>query len=185
MLNFFSTAYYNKGILMNIRLISQLGLLVCASTVFSLEAMYFAPLSAIEKMLVQREIQRRGVEAVRQEIYNAGDPEKISKWRHYVVRVPTVLRIDMIFKKEDIQADSLAKNIFEEIQKIESASGYIPKSIITEDQYAVTVISPTNFIGSNTRYYWLEENSARIPAVRVKAKLTNKSELKDIVDAHN
>src|SRR5436189_5210241 len=104
---------------MNVRLLRQLSFLGLVVTTASLEAMHFPSLSAIERMLVARAIQQRGIDAVRQDIDSAEDPKKII----YVIfgerfsnfKTPTVLSIDLVLKKEDVAVDPLAKAVFEKI----------------------------------------------------------------------
>ena len=166
---------------MNFRFVHCLGVLVFAVTT-SLEAMHFPSLSSIEKMLVARAIQQRGIDAVRQEIENAEDPEPITGERRFGFRIPVVLNIEAIFKKEDIESDLLTKEMFEEIQKRETRFGYITE--VTE-KTADCFVVPTNFVGRDIRYYWLEENGTRLPAVKIEACFTNKPELKQIVDNYS
>ena len=171
---------------MNIRVVKHLGLLTGMLTVVSLEAMQH-PLSTIEKMLVTTAIRQRGLAAVRSEIDSAKDPEDIQSGRRFGVRFFTALNIEMTFKKEDNEKDPLTKAIFDKIQEIETESDYRPESIRTETGDGIFVTPATNFLtkGSvDTRYYWLEDNGARLPAVKVHAKLTNKDALQEFVKTY-
>ena len=171
---------------MNITVVSRLILLASASTmVFSLEAMFFKPMSTIERMLVVREIQKRGVDTVRQDIHNAKEAKIVIHDGRCGEMYPTVLDIKMILKKEDSQTDELTKTTFEKIQEIELKSGYIPAQIIKDTDSGHCVTVATNRLGEDTRYYWLEENGTRIPTIRIEAKLTNKPELKEILAGYN
>jgi len=160
---------------MNVRLLRQLSFLALVVTTAFLKAMHFPSLSAIERMLVARAIQQRGIDAVRQDIESAEDSKGTcyEDWRsgeHYL-KGPTVLSVDVVLKKEDVETDPLAKAVFEEIQK-----DYCSE---------VKMAREPSFIGHNTRYNWLEEKGADIPDVKIKARLTNKQELKGIVDTYN
>src|SRR5579863_3267731 len=96
---------------MNVRLLGQLSFLALAVTTASIEAMHFPSLSAIEKMLVARAIQQRGIDAVRQEIESAEDSKRIVNQGCYGFTRPIALSIEMTFQKEDSETDPLAQNI--------------------------------------------------------------------------
>jgi hypothetical protein len=173
----------NKDISMNSTVINRLILLVSVSTAaFSLEAMFFHPMNVIERMLVVKEIQKRGADAVRQDINSAKDPETVIMHDgRYAKTYPMVLHVEMTLKKEDSESDELTKATFEKIEEIELKHGYIPAQIIKDTDLGYFVTPATNRLGEDTRYYWLEENGTLIPAVRIEAKLTNKPELKKII----
>lgn len=150
--------------------------LVTIVTSCSLQAMFFKPLSEIEKNLVKREIKKRDPESIRNEINNAKKPK-------YGLKQEAALAINETFHKNNATTDPLTKNIFETIETIEKQSGYTPEFFVIPGENSFFTIDPTNWLGSSTRYYW--ENDNNKTAVRVVAHLTNKEELKTLVNNYN
>jgi hypothetical protein len=144
-------------------------------------AMFLRSLHSITEGLVLRDISRRGKAAVLRDIMNARDSHYVDHERCMYEEVPVVLHIGTMFHKKDRAEDLLTKNIFESIEQVEAKNGYIPDH--TEVGRGSAVM-PTNFLGGEIRYYWLEKNGKRLPAVRIDAQLTDKIALQKIVDAH-
>lgn len=159
---------------MNAKFLCQLIFLGFAVLATTLEAMYFPSLSRIERMLVTREIQRKGRHIVRQQIDEAGDPEPLIYNGCNAFGVPVVLYIETVIKKMDKTRDPLAHAVFEEIEAIESQWGYVPKHVTL---VSGRLLVPNNYLGPNTCYYWVNGG------VQVEAYLTNKPELKKMVDS--
>jgi len=162
---------------MNVRLFLRVSFLVFSTTIVPLNAMLisskitFNPLHTVERALVVKEIERRGVHALRQEIGNAQNPRLTFDGQRYGAVVPVALHIKTKFFKSDIDKDPLSKAVFEEIAKRE-AGGYRQ------------VKKPTNYLTPETRFFWSEESDERIPVVEIEAKLINKPELLSIVESH-
>lgn len=163
------------------KIVFQFSFLLVLMSVFHVQAMYY-PLCKFEKQLVVREIERRGIESVRQDVYNSGEPELLSDGVRMGWKFPVILDIETTFKAADAETDPLAKAVFEAIQSRELADGYVPEDTMVDDKHCIPY---TNCIGFSTRYYWLEEKGVRLPAVRVKSAFDGKPSLKKIVDKYS
>lgn len=152
----------------------------------SVHAMRSKPLSIIEKALVIDKIKQEGKATVLKKIENATGPHRVSGRQHGCIlfKVPTVLNIETVLHKTESTMAPLAKDIFAKIAQIEAKEGYIPNRIEKRTSDSICITMPTNFLGSSTRYYWLEENGERLPMVRIEANLTNKVDLQKFVAAY-
>jgi len=128
-------------------------------TPYSLYAMHKPkPLTTIEKTLVFREINRRGLSAIANE------------------NNQTHLRISDTFFKPDklIEHDPLATIIFQTIETIETTHGYNP----TERNDGRYIIPATNYLGNYTQYYWHTDNKS----IKIASKITNREGVMQIIN---
>ena len=167
--------------------IYSLSAILLIASSFSLHAMLFKnlsdPLNDIQKQLVARTIQKRGLDSVLQEIEKTASPQLIPGDWGDEERYSIALEIKDIFHKNEVATDSLAHDIFGAIAENEKDDGYIPSSIEKEMFGALMIKMPNNSLGSNTRYYWLEKDGKLCTdAVRVEAHLINKVTLLELIN---
>lgn len=160
---------------------------VLIASSFSLYAMHFKelsePLNIIQTQLILRTIQKRGLDSVRQEIQKAASPELIKSTWGDEERYSIALELEDIFHKNEILTDPLVHDIFNVIAEQEKESGYVPDHIEKEMYGAIFNVQPTNFLGHNTRYYWLEKDGTlSTDSVRVEAHFINKLTLLELVN---
>lgn len=132
------------------------------------------PLNSIEKSLVIREISIHGIEALSKKIH----PIQPTKGTH-LSKPPFTLTIIAIFSKTNADPDILTRTIFEEIEKRESVTGYMPKKLHIPNDPHRTKVNYTNCLGDHTRYYW--EDIEKKNVVDVVAKISNKKAVEEII----
>lgn len=139
-------------------------------------------LSPIQQELVARDIQKRGLEAVRTEIAQAPRETIHRDENGDCYFIPTVkLAIEVIIDKATIESDPLADFIFNTIEQVEAKGGYIPNQIVLTDRQGIKrKQSETNYLDScGTRYYWLDEENRH--QVRVSAKIKKEKALMEYI----
>ncbi len=130
-------------------------------------------LSEIEKQLVLREVAKRGKDAVEKEILQELDDIKMrydEEDDQVRFRISPKLEIKETFSQNQVATDPFVKIVFERITKIEKESGYFPDN-------------DTNFLGSNTRYYWVKKDKKKQESgvVEVKSYFKQREPLLEII----
>lgn len=108
-------------------------------------------LSEIEKQLVLREVAKRGKDAVEKEILQERADIKIryeAENDEFRFRISPTLEIKETFSQNQVKTDPFVKIVFERITEIEKKSGYFPDN-------------DTNFLGRDTRYYWVKKDKKK------------------------
>ncbi len=133
-------------------------------------------LSEIEKQLVLREVAKRGKDVVESEVLKPRDDQMYydkKNWQVCFTRPPK-LSIKETFSQSQMGTDSLAKTIFDRIHEIEKESGYFPDP---------EVANCTNYLGTDTRYYWVKEDKEKqmCGVVEVKSNFVDRESLLEII----
>ena len=126
---------------------------------------YSLPLTDIEKGLLLRWIDKKNINVLQYAILHTS-----------LNNIPRNITISDVFFKDHSARDPLTKKVFEKIEAIESQLGYVPEPIINYKN-AYATIMPTNYLSTNTRYYW----RVGIPSVNIKANLTNQQEIIEMI----
>jgi hypothetical protein len=147
---------------------SLCSILLIAMSSFSLQAMLLAsaeelfkacstrPLDPIEKQLVIDAIKHHGVKSIRNAIDKSEPRQRLA-----------VLKLNRKFYKDEAETNPMAKNIFDEITKIEDHAKKRSEKTM-----------PYNYLGLGTRYFLKEKNQS----VLIKAKLFNLQEVLALVN---
>src|SRR5436190_8978638 len=95
-------------------------------TLFSLQlqSMLWKPLSAIEKQLIQKEIQKHGIETICKKVEDTPEPKLIENRSMCPSNYAVILHIQDTFDKNNRSTDSLTAAIFDKIEKREEKFGY-------------------------------------------------------------
>jgi hypothetical protein len=138
--------------------------------------MLFNSLHEIEKQLVIRTIQQRGIATIYNEIQRISDQQFTFEGDERDYTKPITFNIDTIFSKSESNRDPLTQAVFDKIADIESKYGYIPEAITTATQDSTQLA--TNHFGNST-YYWIDSNT-----IRIESCLNNKPELLALINTY-
>jgi len=146
----------------------------------SLQAMLI-PLNALEKSLVMKEIERRGVDVVSQEIDEVGEPAFVQNSSHCGFYIPTALEITMELYKKERDMDLFTGFVFEQIAQREERYDYGEEFIVREDG---SVVAPVCYLSDSleTKYWWKRGSDKSV--VIVTALLRNKAEIQQLIESY-
>lgn len=134
-------------------------------------------LSAIEKLLVLQQIEKRGKDNLLSEIrkerkYGSWqhDEEGQGRWRE----IPMALEIEEIFYKENIETDPLTKTIFTTIQDMENQNTHCPNCHVKKQNelcpecHVGINVDQWEVLGYRTSYEWIDDVQSNFSAIKMR-----------------